>query len=69
VSTSASRERYVWLILFGRYLDFKGKSMLVPLTSSLYVPGKITDPEHVVVDIGTGYYVKKVRSVQSDGRS
>lgn len=34
--------------------------MLVPLTSSLYVPGKITDPEHVVVDIGTGYYVKKV---------
>lgn len=34
--------------------------MLVPLTSSLYVPGRITDPEHVVVDIGTGYYVKKV---------
>ena len=34
--------------------------MLVQLTSSLYVPGKITDPEHVVVDIGTGYYVKKV---------
>ena len=32
---------------------------MVPLTSSLYVPGKISDPEHVVIDIGTGYYVKK----------
>jgi prefoldin alpha subunit len=32
----------------------------VPLTSSLYVPGRISDPEHVVIDIGTGYYVKKV---------
>jgi hypothetical protein len=32
----------------------------VPLTSSLYVPGKLTDVENVVVDVGTGYYVKKV---------
>ncbi len=37
-----------------------GNPILVPLTSSLYVPGKITDPENVVIDIGTGYYVKKV---------
>ncbi len=34
----------------------------MPLTSSLYVPGRIRDPEHVVVDVGTGYYIKKVRS-------
>lgn len=37
-----------------------GKQVLVPLTSSLYVPGKLSDVEHVVVDVGTGYYIKKV---------
>jgi hypothetical protein len=37
-------------------------SVLVPLTNSLYVPGKLLDTEHVLVDVGTGYYVKKVRS-------
>ncbi|EIW67812.1 hypothetical protein TREMEDRAFT_63703 [Tremella mesenterica DSM 1558] len=40
----------------------KGKEILVPLTSSLYVPGKINDPEYVVVDVGTGYYVRKTKS-------
>ncbi|KAL7278011.1 hypothetical protein ACG7TL_007970 [Trametes sanguinea] len=35
------------------------KTILVPLTNSLYVPGKLRDTEHVIVDIGTGYYVKK----------
>lgn len=37
-----------------------GTTILVPLTNSLYVPGKLSDTEHVIVDIGTGYYVKKV---------
>ena len=37
-----------------------GKPLLVPLTTSLYVPGKLADPEHVIVDIGTGFYVEKV---------
>ncbi|KAI9635986.1 Prefoldin subunit-domain-containing protein [Dioszegia hungarica] len=40
----------------------KGKEVLVPLTSSLYVPGRLADTEMVVVDIGTGYYVRKKRS-------
>jgi prefoldin alpha subunit len=40
--------------------DRLGTTILVPLTNSLYVPGKLSDTEHVVVDIGTGYYVKKV---------
>jgi len=31
----------------------------VPLTSSLYVPGRLADTEHVLVDIGTGFYVEK----------
>ncbi|WRT63588.1 prefoldin, alpha subunit [Kwoniella shivajii] len=40
----------------------KGKEVLIPLTSSLYVPGRLTDVENVVVDVGTGYYVKKTKS-------
>jgi len=40
----------------------KGKTILVPLTNSLYVPGKLSDPEHVIVDVGTGYYVQKSRT-------
>ena len=39
------------------------KTILVPLTNSLYVPGKLRDVEHVIVDVGTGYYVKKVRAL------
>lgn len=37
------------------------KTVLVPLTGSLYVPGKLCDVENVMVDVGTGYYVQKVR--------
>ena len=36
------------------------KTILVPLTNSLYVPGHLSDPDHVIVDVGTGYFVKKV---------
>lgn len=32
------------------------KEVLVPLTSSLYVPGTVENVEKVTVDIGTGYY-------------
>ncbi|KAK7480974.1 hypothetical protein BaRGS_00027789 [Batillaria attramentaria] len=35
----------------------KGKEILVPLTSSMYVPGHLSDVDTVLVDIGTGYYV------------
>ena len=37
------------------------KPILVPLTTSLYVPGTLADPENVIVDVGTGFYVEKVR--------
>ncbi|TGZ83305.1 Prefoldin alpha subunit [Ascodesmis nigricans] len=36
-----------------------GKTILVPLTTSLYIPGKLADTEKVLVDVGTGYYVEK----------
>ncbi|POS84751.1 hypothetical protein EPUL_001161 [Erysiphe pulchra] len=38
------------------------KPILVALTSSLYVPGVLADPDHVIVDIGTGFYVEKSTS-------
>ncbi|OCH89507.1 Prefoldin-domain-containing protein [Obba rivulosa] len=38
------------------------KTILVPLTNSLYIPGKLCDLENVIVDIGTGYYVQKSRA-------
>ncbi|KAK4683652.1 prefoldin alpha subunit, partial [Tremellales sp. Uapishka_1] len=41
--------------------ESKGRQVLVPLTSSLYVPGRLSDVEKVVVDVGTGYYVKKTK--------
>lgn len=34
--------------------------LLVPLTSSLYVPGKAVDTNEYLVDIGTGYFVGKL---------
>lgn len=37
-----------------------GTPILVPLTPSLYVPGKLASTETVLVDIGTGFYVEKV---------
>ena len=36
-----------------------GKTILIPLTQSLYVPGTLEDPGNVLVDVGTGYYVEK----------
>jgi prefoldin alpha subunit len=43
----------------------KGKPILVPLTTSLYVPGTLADPDNVIVDVGTGFYVEKVRRALS----
>ncbi|XP_007424847.1 prefoldin subunit 5 [Python bivittatus] len=37
----------------------EGKELLVPLSSSMYVPGKLSDVSHVLLDVGTGYYVEK----------
>lgn len=37
----------------------EGKELLVPLSGSLYVPGKVKDNNKFLVDVGTGYYVEK----------
>lgn len=36
-----------------------GKEVMVPLTESVYVPGKISDPNKLLVELGTGYFVEK----------
>uniref|UniRef100_H0XIR0 Prefoldin subunit 5 n=1 Tax=Otolemur garnettii TaxID=30611 RepID=H0XIR0_OTOGA len=36
----------------------EGQELLLPLTSSQYVPGKLHDVEHMLIDVGTGYYVE-----------
>jgi prefoldin alpha subunit len=37
----------------------QGAALLVPLTTSLYVPGQLASNEKVIVDVGTGFYVEK----------
>ncbi|KAF7408413.1 prefoldin subunit 5 [Vespula maculifrons] len=37
----------------------EGKEILVPLTGSMYVTGKLANTSNVLVDIGTGYYAQK----------
>jgi hypothetical protein len=39
----------------------KDRTILVPLTASLYVPGTLADHEKVLVDVGTGFYVEKTK--------
>lgn len=47
-------------MLYFYLVDFHllGKKILVPLTASLYVPGKLDDAEKVLVDVGTGYFIE-----------
>jgi len=36
-----------------------GKEVMIPLTESVYVPGKLREPNKLLVEIGTGFYVEK----------
>lgn len=37
----------------------KGQQILIPATTSLYIPGIMKDNDKFMVDVGTGYYVEK----------
>ncbi len=37
----------------------QGKEIMVPLTSSLYVPGRMDDNNHVLIEVGAGYFIEK----------
>lgn len=39
--------------------EVEGKEVLVPLTASIYVTGRLADTSEVLVDIGAGYYAQK----------
>ena len=52
------RSRSLFFLSFSLSLSL-GKDVLIPLTSSLYVGGTLGNPDNVMVDIGTGYYVEK----------
>ena len=36
-----------------------GDSLMIPLTTSLYVPGKLKDTDNYMVDLGTGYFLEQ----------
>jgi len=37
----------------------QGKEIMVPLTSSLYVPGRMDDSSKVLLEVGAGYFVEE----------
>ncbi|KAL9317020.1 hypothetical protein ACSQ67_013537 [Phaseolus vulgaris] len=39
--------------------------ILVPLTASLYVPATLHDSTHVLIDVGTGYFIEVLRIGES----
>jgi prefoldin alpha subunit len=36
-----------------------GQEIMIPLTESLYAPGKIVDPNKILVELGAGFFVEK----------
>ena len=38
--------------------EYKEKEILVPMTSSLYIPGKCTDIKKVTIEIGANFFVE-----------
>ena len=37
----------------------ENKEIMVPLTGSLYVPGRMSDHNHVLIEAGAGYFIEK----------
>ncbi|CAD8080474.1 unnamed protein product [Paramecium primaurelia] len=37
----------------------KDNDLLVPITASLYVPGRLINPQSIMIDYGTGYFVER----------
>ena len=38
--------------------DVEDKEIMVPLTSSLYIPGKICDKGTAIIEVGAGYFIE-----------
>lgn len=37
----------------------EGREIMIPLTESLYAPGRMVDPGRVLVELGAGFFVEK----------
>mmetsp|Transcript_7258 Transcript_7258/g.9195 ORF Transcript_7258/g.9195 Transcript_7258/m.9195 type:complete len:157 (+) Transcript_7258:226-696(+) len=37
----------------------KDNKIMIPLTSSIYVPGRLAETEKVTIEVGTGFFVKR----------
>jgi prefoldin alpha subunit len=48
--------------------DGPGREVMVPLTSSLYVPGTLASTDELLIDIGTGFYVCECARRRADRR-
>lgn len=44
----------------------KDKEVMVPMTSSLYVPGVVEDPENVLVEVGAQYFIEQSNEKAQD---
>lgn len=45
--------------LSGAGVTGEGRDVMVPLTESVYIPGKMKESNKFLVELGTGYYVEK----------
>ena len=50
----------------GEQPQAEGQQIMVPVTQSMYVPGKLKDANKCLIDIGTGYFVEKTRGDADD---
>jgi len=50
------------------YMEHRGQSkqIMVPMTSSLYVPGIMEDKDNVLLEVGAGYFIEKNTKQASD---
>jgi hypothetical protein len=64
IRTAATRFEMASKALNTLSLQPAGKKMLVPLTASLYAAGTLTNPESILVDVGTGYYIEVRNNVR-----
>ena len=49
-----SKEALNYMLNYGQ-----GKEVMVPLTSSLYVPGVLDDENKVLVEVGASYFIEQ----------
>ncbi|XP_022141646.1 probable prefoldin subunit 5 [Momordica charantia] len=66
IRTASTRLDAAFAALHDLSLRPQGKQMLVPLTASLYVAGRLDDANKVLVDVGTGYFVEKTMAEGKD---